>query len=303
MMLVLGSGFGLYGHAAALAGLGHEVGVPLRYRPFVRARPELASLEGRFSWLDDERKAMAEARLVCFARRPDDNARLVFECVQSGKGGSLVIEKPIAALPQLALQLESTLAAADRSWAVPYLFLHCDWFHALGDAVARGRDAEIHWTHRSAAASGNWKRNESEGGGALAFYFVHCLAVIEALCPGATIECTRTRRPDGTESVVATADAGSSRLSIVFDMQGDPRFTIVAGETTVYSDTGPFGAAPAAGREDPRVPVLQRFYRALGTAESFTNASRFSRAVTRHWDDVNNTLVHASAPSSAPTRH
>jgi predicted dehydrogenase len=283
MILVLGGGFGLYGHVAALAADGRQVATPARYRPLAETRPEMKGIVPHIRWVEDEHSALGIARSVCLARRPADNAALTLKLINSGSGGVLIIEKPIAPTPAEALALEHALDVAGRSWAVPYLFLHCDWFVQLAQTFREGGDVSIRWVHRQSASSGSWKTDEDKGGGAMAFYFIHCLAVIEAVCPGLHSRVVRMQRPDGASSITVGASKGGASISIEFTLADQALFEVRVGSELQWTAYGPFGAMPMSGQPDPRIPALQRFYRMLDTADGLKRAASLSRAVTQRW--------------------
>jgi predicted dehydrogenase len=283
MILVLGGGFGLYGHLPALVAAGKEVAAPARYRSLAEARPELTAIIGQVAWIEDERDAGSRATTVILARRPNDNAELARWALAGGTEARLVIEKPVAPSWREADTLEAALVAKGRRWAVPYLFLHCDWFQLVTAAVREGRSVRIVWTHSQSSGLRGWKKAEAEGGGAASFYFIHMLALIEALLPGAAPSFNR-RYDHGGERI--KADMGS--LAIVFRLDGALRFNITIDDRTLVDDLSPFGPLPLAGAKDPRIPMLRRFY-----ADVDGPAARgvdFYRAVTRHWGRLEEAL-------------
>jgi len=285
VILVLGGGFGLYGHLAALAGMDVEVAAPARYRPLLLDRPELADLDRRIDWVDEE-AATSTASHVVLARRPQDNASQATTLADAGYRGSLVIEKPIAPTPEAALALGERLCSARIGFAVPYLFLHCAWTDSVRNALARnGARVEIEWAFRQSARVLQWKRTPDEGGGNLAYYFIHCIALAEALLPGAAYRWSYDAGNSGSEAIALIAECASSTLSIAFDqMRGETHFAVRADGVTLFANDTPFGPIPRRNVADPRISVLQRFYRAdvFGVDADY----RFQGAVARHWQDL-----------------
>lgn len=287
MILVLGGGFGLYGHLAAIARLGRPMATLARYRPIVQTRPEMASFAERIAWIDDEQEGCARASAVVLARRPADNFAIARDLIARDRGGTLVIEKPIAPTPGEALQLGDALAGSGRHCATPYLFLYCRWFDVMSDRFSNDAEAklELHWSFRRSPHSGSWKSAGDEGGGALAFYFIQLIAIAERLLPNASREWSQTTDNDGETLILDSVDKGR-RLSIRFDLDRAPMsFSVMDGTSVLARETTPFGAVPAAGTVDPRIPVLERFYReAVFGASETTNAH--DRAVNEIWRDI-----------------
>lgn len=276
MILVLGGGFGLYGHLPALVAAGRDVAAPARYRSLAEARPELAAVIAQVTWIEDERDAGSRATTVTLARRPNDNAQFARWALAGGTKARLVIEKPVAPDWRQAETLEAALVANGRRWAVPYLFLYCDWFRPISAAVREGRSVRIEWTHHQSSRVRGWKKVKTEGGGAASFYFIHMLALIEALLPGAA-PAFKHENERGEERI----EASIGSLVIVFQLADALRFHVAIDDQTLVDDPSPFGPLPLAGAQDPRIPVLRRFYAHLdGPAAPCAD---FHRAVTKHW--------------------
>lgn len=284
MTLVLGGGFGLYGHVAALASAGSKVATLARYRPLAEARVELEPLISRVQWAESEEAAIASATRICLARRPAENAALAHRIAAAGGCELLIIEKPIAAGPGEAMALEDALIAHRQRWVTPYLLLFCDWFETIARGIREGRDVAISWSHLPSPRVRNWKTMEEEGGGASSFYFIHCLALIEALMPGAAMSAKRIADTGEGEQISLVAANGTASLDIIFILGRPPGFTIAVDGIALFNAATPFGDVPAAGVPDVRIPVLQRFYRsAKAGTEQAAQTSAFHRAVTNRW--------------------
>lgn len=278
MILVLGSGFGLYGHLAALALEHAPVATLTRYREAAERRSELVPLLDRVLWVDDEEGALADAEMTCLVRRPADNAAIADRLCEMGIGGLLVIEKPVAPDPIGAKRLEARLGRGGRRWAVPYLFIYTDWYAQVVDRLRDGRSVRIDWSHQQSLLVRGWKQRGEDGGGALAFYFIHALALVEDALPGARLQLSDPGDA-GTMRVRAEGDAGS--LTVAFMLAGRMSFEVSVEGETLFAAASPFGPVPAAGALDPRIPVLRRFYQSVRSGDLPT--PEFHIAVTRHW--------------------
>ncbi|MDF7774411.1 hypothetical protein P1X14_04060 [Sphingomonas sp. AOB5] len=284
MIAVLGSGFGCYGHVAMLASEGRKVATLARYRPLFERRLPLAPLIPAITWLEDEADALSAETLV-LARRPEDNAPVVL--AGGGKAPEmLVMEKPLAADPSASMDVIDTLEGRGVSFATPYLLLYCPWFEPMRSHLAAGGSASIEWDFRLAAASDSWKRNEEAGGGALAFYFIHSLAVAEAAIPGGELSSARVADPSGGETIEAISSAGDAQLHQRFTLGNRPHhFRVMLDEQVLFDAQTPFGAQPSADVADSRIPFLSAFY----DAEVFGAARRppaFHRRVVTMWESI-----------------
>ena len=273
--VVLGRGFGLYGHAAALGQMGWRVLLPLDYRAAVASRVELAGVADRFEWFDeaDTDAALAASRLLCLARRPADNLQCLRRLDSGEPPALLVVEKPLARDAAESLQWLRTLAARGRRFSTPYLLLYTAWYAELARAIESGRGCEIDWAHRRAPALATWKSDAGAGGGALGFYVIHLFAVFRAL--GLAVEAIERR---GEQWVL---HAGGLRA--VFRLAERPGFHVTAAGECVFTADGPFGATPRAGEPDPRVEPLCAFYRAVEDSAGMTHDMEFHRQVFGDW--------------------
>lgn len=298
MILVVGGGFGLYGHVAALAGSGRDVATLGRYRAHAEARPELADLLPRIRWVDDVMTAARDAEAVVLAQTPGQNAALarailgsanrspeLVEGCGSGEGPLLIIEKPVAETPAAAAVLEAVLAAAGRRWAVPYLFAECDWATGAATALTQGKSVEIDWAHRQSPMVRGWKREADAGGGAIAFYFIHCLALAETLVPGRQPTLEVAHDANGAVTACSLSVAASEpgpKLRMCFSLGGEAQFSVRIDDIAVTEMATPFGPIPAAGSADPRLPMLAAFHQRVAEDPAFQPPA-FHAAVTRHW--------------------
>ena len=285
MILVLGGGFGLYGHVAALAMMGCEVATLARYRPVIEGRPELAPLLDRVI-LVEEAQGVRDATIVTLAQRPHDNRAAAERLAEAGFAGGLVIEKPAGPDPEAAHRLQHTLFAAGLRWAVPYLFLYADWAQQIRDAVVQsaGADVTLSWSFPQSRTSRAWKREPKAGGGSLGFYFIHCIALAEWLAEGAANSAL-----SGTSSATVIELAGSvnnSHISFRFDKQcPEAHFLVRINGRAIARAATPFGALPQAGMLDPRIPLLQRFYESTVMNGAYQN-SAFHQAVLERWREL-----------------
>ncbi len=283
MILVVGGGFGLYGHVAALAGAGREVATLAVYRERAEARPELAHLIPRIRWVDDVMAAARDAEAVVLARTPRQNADLARSLMAQGIGGKLIIEKPVAETPAAAAALEAELAAADRRWAVPYLFAECGWAEAACAALAVGKQVEIDWVHRQSPMVRSWKREADAGGGGIAFYFIHCIALAETLTPGC--EPVFDVALDGAGAVTGCTLSAHRHMTLRFSLGDASGFAVLADGRSILDTATPFGAVPTAGSPDPRIPMLAAFHQRVATDTQFQPPA-FHAAITRHWATI-----------------
>ena len=259
LTFVLGGGFGLYGHTPALLALGVPVATLSRYRATLLARPELCGLANDIVWMDGFDACDTEISATVLAQRPLDNEASVRRLLANGTGGKLVLEKPMAASWEQACQLEDELSGSGRTWCIPYLFLHCDWFTELKARVSRGESQYLRWTHAQSPLIRKWKSNQSEGGGIVSFYFIHLLAVLEDLGSFGEFEVAYDVDTRGNQ-VSACMTSSRQMVRLELTLESTSRFEIANDDEAWFASETPFGPIGRRDQPDPRLPALMAFY-------------------------------------------
>jgi len=184
MYAIVGSGFGLYGYLPALVGEQDEkVLLPRAYESKVRARDELAHTLSRILWVEDEISALSLAGTVIIAVPPHRQLQVISRCLTLPGIEKLVLEKPLAVTPALAVKLLSNLDLAKKSYRIAYTFLNTAWHQQLEwpNFTSSSAIISINWTfmaHHFTSRLTTWKRVHKEGGGVLRFYGVHLVALL-----------------------------------------------------------------------------------------------------------------------------
>ena len=187
MIAILGSGFGIYGYLPALVGCGQCVLLPERYRAAFSARPELARFESEVRWARDERATLDSAEGVVLALRPADQEEWLPRCLGRPNLRYLLLEKPLARSPKIALALWSAVSSSARVVRVGYLFRLAPWAGQLRAVVAesgRTDPLSLRWNflaHHFRSDRASWKRSTAAGGGAIRFYGIQAIAFLAEL--------------------------------------------------------------------------------------------------------------------------
>ena len=274
--LIFGRSFGLYGHSLALHDLGFQICVPSQYRSTIFSREEYAPLQDRCIYLDDPLAAISEMSLICCARRPLDNEAIAYEVLRAGYQGDLILEKPMSASPDKADRLAAHLSGAQVKWDVPYLLLHLEWFHHIKLLASTKQTLSILWHHKGQFTSDHWKAHDEEGGGILAFYLIHIVALFEKL----GLACHIDKSKQGTWTLKG------EWLEVEFTLADKASFSIYKQDEKILSQESPFGAQPQKGMRDTRIPALKRFYQAFLERENQQEALQFHQHVHERWRHV-----------------
>ena len=273
--LIFGRSFGLYGHAMALDKLGVDIFVPSHYRDFIFDREEYVSLQKNACYIDNPLSDINSYSIICCARRPYDNEILVNALLEKGYKGSVIVEKPMGISPDIAHQIAVSLSQAQLRWDVPYLFLHLEWFEHIKHCRGPRDKVSIFWSHNGQFEGNNWKVNDNQGGGILAFYLIHVLALFEKLDLPSQVK----RLQDGTWKV------SGNWLDVEFKISDDALFSITKDEQVIFHDESPFGAMPTKGTEDTRIPALKKFYQAFFATKDQGDTVAFHQRILERWRD------------------
>jgi predicted dehydrogenase len=296
---ILGSGFGLYGYLPALHTLSCPVVLAERYRATIARRAELSHLADGITFVADENVAIDLADALVIARRPADQLDLIPGLLQRKKLQRLLLEKPLAPNPAAAVQLQDQIQASDKIVRMGYLFGYTDWGRDLIARAAELRgDLLIRWlfrAHHYAADRSNWKRADTEGGGALRFYGIQLIGLVAALgFDQVLLSRLATGRPGESESWRATlANRNGARCILELESNAaQTLFSIMAPAlgVAIYRQD-PFDAA--SSNWDRRVPVLVQLCREFLTAETTTDTS--DRKAISLWQAIEEVTVRQDA--------
>lgn len=182
---IFGSGFGLYGYLPALiVGCQQTVCLPERYRARLDDRADVRHFGSAVDWRRDDGATLDEADAVIVSQRPTDQAALVRACVAKPNVRRMLLEKPLAPSPRLAVETLDLLEASGKTFRIGYNFRFTPWAAALRGSlpsIAVGGLLRIDWQFRAHHYTHdivNWKRTVSEGGGALRFFGIHLVGLL-----------------------------------------------------------------------------------------------------------------------------
>jgi predicted dehydrogenase len=296
VIAIFGHGFGLYGHLPALAELGHDIYLPLRYRPAFDERAELETYRSTVHFIDDEATLLSKAKLAVLVRRPADNEAIARQAATTSLPPQLVIEKPLATTPQAALALDSALREAHVRYATPYLFAYCDWARNCENRIRAGQGVEItlDWYFNSPKTTESWKAKPEDGGGPLNYYFIHVIALAGFfLGDYRLVECWANSEGRGRK-IRMTAVSGAPRFAATFCTGTvDSNFSVAIDGVIAYNAETPFGDVPRRGDRDPRINVLKRFYASEVFCEDADPvAAERGRQTLKCWAEVVGRLRH-----------
>ena len=191
IVTILGSGFGLYGYLPALVDVGVEkIILPLRYQEKFTLRSELLHCSNNITWVKDEEEAIQKSDTLIIALRPDLQVQWVSKCLNQINIKRIILEKPLAQTPEKSQLLLEDIIKKRKIIRIGYIFRYTSWGKELIQSLSKIdiknsklkiRISWIFMANHFKYNTKNWKRYNSEGGGAIRFYGIHLIALLAEL--------------------------------------------------------------------------------------------------------------------------
>lgn len=291
---ILGSGFGLYGYLPAFAKKGYRVFLPNRYAKTFSGRPELLQFCDQIEFVLDEQEAIRRSTACVIAKRPQDQPYWVNALLQSGTCEKVILEKPIAITPTLAMTVLHACRNENLNVRVGYTFLHTKWGRKVLQVLAgeEGQSVSIRWefmAHHFVHHLQNWKRFDRQGGGALRFYGIQILPLLAAAEGWDLMQSTRYHENEGETicwtfdgvtkkgcQVHVKVDSASLQTSFYCHIRGKASLQDYA-----YRGKSPF--LPSSTDQDNRVMMLMEIIDSLSCQN---DPFPFYEKIIRLWNEI-----------------
>ena len=300
---ILGGGFGMYGYLPAIAGLEPDRIVTLeKYRDIICRRTELADFERRIVFVSERGMLFDQCDTLVVSQRPADQEKVVDILLSNGWNGTLILEKPLARTPAAAEMMLEKLTAANMKFVIGFTISETGWAKKFAADFRLYQPTSIHFdwrflAHHYSHDLANWKRQVSEGGGALRFYAVHLLALLAQLGDWSAVRCSPQSALDEDSSFTCSVQTATCRAEIYCDSQwsGDPAFNVTAkkdGEIVFsHRSPSPFAngegdLANQPGSPDSRIVYLQKLLR-RAMKEPLPRPAEYKRHL-RLWRELEN---------------
>ena len=296
---ILGSGFGLYGYLPALIEAGVKtIFLPSRYQDRLLNRPDLTHLTSAVQWVPDETTALENADTVVLALRPDMQKMWVERSLAIPNIKRLILEKPLAPSPAVALDLHNALINTGKNFRIGYVFRFTIWGRALSSMLAAGsldgiNELKISWlflAHHFRNNSIGWKQNCEFGGGVIRFYGIQLIALLAEI--GYTnILSSNAFGPNAEEPVKWVAVFSGENLPnciIEVDSCASTDQFSISYKKDVYcyltKNVNPFDVASEGLITDLRIPLLQQLFCSIDNDSS--NEYSWYHSVLLIWREI-----------------
>jgi predicted dehydrogenase len=291
MIAILGSGFGLYGYLPALVdGCKERIVLPERCRSHFNERSELQRFASDVKWEQNEAEVLDCVSGVVLALQPIKQCEWVPQCLARSNIERLLLEKPLAHSPEVAITLFEDLLRSRKVFRIGYTFRYTEWGKQLLNILASQREGgllTIRWSfmaHHFRHNLQNWKRFNSAGGGAIRFYGIHLIALLSEIgYRNVSLSQASGTSPEEVEKWVAIFEGpGLPECEVIVDTKSNVsefKIELASNSTAVLTTTvfanlsDPFESQNKVyelDQIDQRVPILSQLCRSLwedGTKE------------------------------------
>ncbi len=182
-VVILGSGFGLYGYLPALSNIKNiTIFLLSRYKTQFYKRPDINLYFDTIQWVDDVETLLKLANTLIIALTPAQQYFWIKKCLSYQNINYIFCEKPLATTPDLANDLFENLVISGKKFRIAYNFRYTDWGWKILNSFKN--IGSITWNfqaHHYKKNIQNWKRQHTDGGGALRFYGIHLIALFSEL--------------------------------------------------------------------------------------------------------------------------
>lgn len=183
---ILGGGFGLYGYLPALTQIPTlTISLSARNKERLKARHDISHLYDDIDWYNDDKSLINECDGIVIALPPTEQYTWINKCLNCKNITHILLEKPLASSPNLADDVLNNLKLSGKKFRIGYNFRYTSWGKDLLENIKNIKEMTcIDWSfnaHHYAKNIQTWKRQHTDGGGALRFYGIHLIALLAEL--------------------------------------------------------------------------------------------------------------------------
>lgn len=198
---IIGGGFGIYGWLSAISFFKEiEISTLLKYKDTIRNRGDILDIDcikNKINWFENEEQLKNNVDTLVIARRPADQFEIVNYLIDQSWQGNLILEKPIAPTPELAMRLLKRLSNSKINIQVGFAINETDWSKQLSEFILKKKPSRIlfdwnFFAHHYKNKNLSWKSNPEFGGGALSFYAIHLISWLASISQWKVISCSPT---------------------------------------------------------------------------------------------------------------
>lgn len=264
-VVILGSGFGLYGYLPALSSIKNvKIFLLSRYKNQVCKRLDINFYFNTIKWVDDDEILLELADAVIIALTPAQQYIWIKKCLTYQNINYILCEKPLATTPDLANDVLIDLVTSRKKFRIAYNFRYTEWGKNVLETLKNIEN--ITWNfqaHHYEKNIQNWKRQHKDGGGALRFYGIHLIALLSELGYNNTAYSEiKTNKKNEAETWSAEI-IGDNLIDCTVNISTnspETRFVIKDSKGQAYSLLHPFqtSLSDKEDKYDQRIPFLTK---------------------------------------------
>lgn len=267
---ILGGGFGLYGYLPALCKINNlHIFLPKRYQKHFQQREDLKTFYEQVEWVSEGVNLLENCEGIIIALPPRQQIIYVNKCLNYKHISHLLLEKPVAITPSLAIGLISDLKKSGKKFRIAYNFRYTNWGEMM--LASRVGIKNIYWSfqaHHYAKNIQTWKRLHEEGGGALRFYGIHLIALLTELgydsVSYSEINAKQPNEAESWEAEITGKNLSTCLLKLTTNSR-NTNFLVKDSENHNFSFLNPFQtfSTNMVRSSDYRIPFLTKLLKDL----------------------------------------
>ena len=220
---IIGGGFGIYGWLSAISSFKEiQISTLSKYKNNIANRKDInnvSSLVKSITWIDNEELLIKNIDTLVIARRPIDQIKIIDLLIKNSWEGNLIIEKPIAPNPDLAIEVLNKLSNYNINLQVGFSINETKWSKKVSEFILTSRPSEIlidwnFYAHHYKFQNITWKSNPANGGGALNFYSIHLIAWLSSFSEWNVNYCSRNLSTTADPNVQIELENKSTKVRI-----------------------------------------------------------------------------------------
>ena len=265
---IVGAGFGIYGYLPAIAQkFNGEILVVKKNFNKISDRLELKKYIKNISYVDTYDELIKRSTSLVLSVPPEIQEEYIYKIISKNyRYKNLILEKPIASNPSLAIDILNLSIKSADSVRVGYTFNDTPWWKKIitSSNYNDGIFLDISWkfnAHHYKNKIDSWKANHEKGGGVLRFYGIHILAILASLDrPFNYIDSHvwYTEKHGPFKWIASFHLTDVAAINIEVDSNSEEEKFQILSSTEALTLESPFDGERAKKQEDPRVSILKK---------------------------------------------
>ena len=252
-VLILGSGFGLYGYLPAVYSFSKRIYLNEKYEKIFKNKKKLSKFKKKIEWFSRISDLEKKIDITIIAIRPNEQIKFLKKLISLKKRYKhFFLEKPIAKSPNQSVQLLKFLKKNKIRYSFGFIFKFLKWYKVL-KTKKKNKRINLIWHIDRKKLNDNWKYDYKQGGGLLRYYGIHIIELIFNLRFDYIKKNLITKNSWKSEFV----DKNKNNIVIDLKFSKKNKFSLTLNKSKILDAKNPFFKVIKPGLIDPRVKILK----------------------------------------------